>query len=147
MSSELFFAPFWILMAIFIIIAIIAIIIRGFDFLDIQIIVAIIAVSFFFDMIFCKWLEYYSYVITDQTKAFYSLIFCIIGYPAIGIIFIKFIPSSMIRIALYITMWSVALTLAELLFAEPYGVVLYSKWRIIVMRQAVLQCDRQVHLQ
>lgn len=118
-------------MAIFIIMAAVAIIMRGFHFIDLQVVIAIVAVSLFIDMIFCKWLEYYAYVVTDQTKAFYSLIFCIIGYPAIGITFLKFIPQTWGRITLYIVIWTTALTLLEILFAKPYGVVLYAKWHII----------------
>lgn len=127
----MFYAPFWIMIAVFVIMAIVTIIIRGFSFIDLQVIVMIIAISLFFDMIFCKWLEYYSYVVTYQLKAFYSLIFCVIGYPAIGLIFLKFLPSSRKGVILSIVLWATALTLTELFFAKPFGIVHYVKWNII----------------
>lgn len=127
----MFYTPFWIMMAMFVMMAVVAIAIRGFHFIDLQVLIAVVAVSLFFDMIFCKWLEYYSYVVTDQLKAFYSLIFCVIGYPAIGITFLKFVPSSWGRITLYIAVWSAVLTLIEIFFAKPYGIVTYAKWNII----------------
>lgn len=127
----MFYAPFWILIAIFAAMAMLAIIIRGFRFIDLQVLIAVVAVSLFFDMIFCKWLEYYSYVVTYQLKAFYSLIFCVIGYPAIGITFLKFLPSSRKGVVLYIVICSAALTLIEII-AKPLGIVTYVKWHIIL---------------
>lgn len=117
-------------MAVFVVFALIVIRIKGFTFIDLQLVVMIIAVSFYFDMIFCKWLNYYAYVVNHDLKAFYSLVFCVIGYPALGIIFIKMIPSSKGKIILYILGNSAALTILELL-TVPLGIVLYDKWRII----------------
>lgn len=127
----MFYVPFWILIGIFVLMAAVAIKSRGFRFLDLQVLIAVVAVSLFYDMIFCKWLEYYSYVVKYPLKAYYSLIFCVIGYPAISITFLKFLPSSWRQIILYIAIWTAALTLIEILFAEPYRIVIYSKWRII----------------
>lgn len=127
----MFYAPFWILIAAFAVMAVVTIIFRGFRFIDLQVIIAVIAGSFFYDMIFCKWLEYYSYVVTYPLKAFYSLIFCVIGYPAIGLTFLKFLPSAKIRVAIYIVLWSAALTLIEIFIAKPFGIVHYVKWNII----------------
>lgn len=127
----MFYAPFWILMSAFAIMAIVTIIIKGFHFVDFLTLVMVVAVSLIFDMIFCKWLQYYSYVVTTTLKAFYSLMFCLIGYPAIGITFLKFLPSSRRKIALYIAFWITLLTLIEIYFTRPYGIVIYPKWHII----------------
>jgi hypothetical protein len=126
----MFYAPFWILMAMFLAMAIVTIIIRGFKFIDLQAIVGIIAVSLIFDMVFCKWLQYYSYVVTVPLKAFYSLMFCIIGYPAIGLTFIKFLPVTWKKIILYIAIWSATLTIIEII-TVPFKIVLYTRWYII----------------
>jgi hypothetical protein len=126
----MFHAPFWILIVGFLIMMAVTIKIKGFSFIDLQLFTMITAVSFFFDMIFCKWLLYYAYVTIDDIKAFYSLIFCIIGYPALGLTFVKFIPSSRGKIIIYTLAWSAALTLLELLLV-PYEIVIYIEWKII----------------
>jgi hypothetical protein len=126
----MFYIPFWVLMGVFSVMALVTIKLKGFSFIDLQVIVAIVAISLIFDMVFCKWLQYYSYVVTSQLKAFYSLVFCLIGYPAIGLIFLKFLPSSIGRIVMYIAVWSAALTLLEL-FIKSYGIVIYAKWNLI----------------
>lgn len=127
----MFYLPFWILMAVFVIMALVAIILRGFSFIDFQVLVAIVAVSLIFDMVLCKWLHYYGYVVTNQLNAFYSLIFCVIGYPSIGLTFIKFLPSSWKGVALSIAIWSAALTLIEIFILKPFGIVIYVKWNIL----------------
>lgn len=127
----IFYPPFWILMAVFLLMAFITIKLHGFRFIDLQLVITIIAVSLVFDMVFCKWLDFYGYVVTTPTNSFYSLMFCLIGYPAIGLTFIKFLPSSKIGIVLSILLWSAALTIIEEFYAKPYGVVLYGHWVII----------------
>ena len=126
----MFYLPFWLMMAAFAVLALISIKIKGFTIIDYHLIVMIIAVSFFFDMVFCKWLGYYSYVVTYDLKAFYSLIFCIIGYPALGIIFIKFVPSTKIKLALYILANTAALTILEII-VQPFNIIIYNKWRVL----------------
>lgn len=126
----MFYIPFWALIAVFLGLALIVIKIKGFTFIDFQLVIMIIAVSFFLDMVFCKWLSFYSYVVTNELKAFYSLIFCVFAYPALGIVFIKFIPSSKTKIALYILANAAVLTLVEI-FVMPLEIVIYDKWRII----------------
>jgi len=126
----MFYLPFWILMAVFLVLALIAIKIKGFTVIDYHLIIMIITISFVFDMVFCKWLTYYSYVVTYDLKAFYSLFFCIIGYPSLGIIFIKFIPSTKIKIALYILANTAILTIMEILL-RPYEIIIYEEWNII----------------
>ena len=127
----MFYIPFWILMAVFVLMALVAIFLRGFNFIDFQVIVMIIAISLTFDMVMCKWLnQYYSYVVTDTLKAFYSLIFCLIGYPAIGITYLKFLPASWGKVLLYIVVWVAGLTILEIL-TKPLGIVIYKTWKII----------------
>ncbi len=76
-------------MVLLVILVLITVKLKGFTFVDIQLIVMIVAVSLILDMVFCKWLNYYAYVVTYELKSFYSLIFCILGYPSLGIIFIN----------------------------------------------------------
>ncbi len=126
----MFYIPFWVLMAFFAVCALVSIKLRGFTFADFQLIVMIVAVSLIIDMVLCKWLDYYSYVTFDKMKAFYSLIFCVIGYPAIGLIFIKFLPSSGVKVVFYILVSSAVLTVIEILVA-PFEIILYEKWVIV----------------
>lgn len=126
----MFHGPFWILMAGFLIMALITIKFKGFSFIDLQLVIMIVAVSLYFDMIFCKWLEFYAYVEKTNVKAFYSIIFCLIGYPALGLTFIKFVPSSLWKVFVYTIAWSFGLTLLEIL-VTPFEIVLYNKWKII----------------
>lgn len=123
---------FWILIAVIVIIALVTIRVKGFTFIDTQVLIASAAVALFFDMVFCKWLQFYSYVVTTPLKAFYSLAFCVIGYPAIGLAFIKFLPSTRKGILLSIALWSAALTLSEIYIAHPLGIVIYDKWIILL---------------
>lgn len=126
----MFHVPFWILMAIFAFIALMSIKRKGFSFVDYQVMMAVVAVSLMLDMIFCKWFNAYAYVVNEPLRAYYSLIFCLIGYPAIGLFFLKFLPKSKKWIPYYIIASSIGLTLIELL-VEPFGIVLYSTWDII----------------
>jgi hypothetical protein len=127
----MFNPPFWILIAVMAGMALVAVRLRGFSFIDSQVVIASLAVALFFDMVFCKWLQYYAYVVTTPLKAFYSLIFCVIGYPAIGLVFIKFLPTTRKGVALSIAIWSAVLTLTEIFIAKPYGIVIYNQWNIL----------------
>jgi len=126
----MFYLPFWILIAVFLLLALITIKIKGFTVIDYHLIIMIIVISFFLDMVFCKWLGYYAYVVTHDLKAFYSLIFCVIGYPALGLIFIKFAPSTKLKLALYILGHTAALTILEII-VKPLKIIIYNEWKII----------------
>lgn len=127
----MFYTPYWIMIAIFVILAIISIIIKGFNIIDFQVFVMMVAISLFLDMVFCKWLNMYAYVTTEDLNAWYSLGFCVLGYPAIGLIFLKFLPKTKSKAYMYIGIWTVVLTKIELVFAVPYKIVLYDGWNIV----------------
>lgn len=50
----MFYLPFWILVVIFFVLALITIKIKGFTVIDYHMIIMIIAVSFFLDMVFAN---------------------------------------------------------------------------------------------
>ena len=128
----MFYIPFWIFFAVSIILAVVTISIRKLQFIDVQIMIMIIAVTMSCDMIFCKQLKLYHYVDMQlQYIGWYSFWANFIICPAFGLVFIKFIPSTLRKVALYIATWTAVLTLFELYIAKPYSIVHYPVWRII----------------
>lgn len=128
----MFYIPFWIFFAASVILAGATISIRKLKFIDIQVMIMVAAVSMSCDMIFCKQLKLYHYVdMTLKYIGWYSFWANLIICPAIGLAFIKFIPSRTKIVALYIVIWSVMLTLLELFILKPYGILHYPSWRII----------------
>jgi hypothetical protein len=125
----MFYIPFWTYLAIMVILSGTTISFRKLRFIDIQIIIMVIALTMSLDMLFCKQFQLYSYV-DIRYKGWYSFWANIVITPAAGLIFIKFIPSRWRRVVLYIAAWSIAHTLIELYILKPSGIVLYPKWRI-----------------
>lgn len=125
----MFYIPFWTYLAVVIILACVTISFRKLRFVDMQIMIMVIAVTMSLDMIFCKQFELYSYV-DIRYKGWYSFWANFVIAPATGLIFIKFAPSKRERVALYIALWSIVHTLFELYILKPFGIVLYPVWRI-----------------
>lgn len=125
----MFYIPFWLFFATAVMLAGLTIYIRKLRFIDIQIMTMIVALSMTLDMIFRKHLLLYSYV-AIQYKGWYSFWANFIICPAVGLIFIKFVPSKWLLVVFYTIFWSVALTLFELFITKPFGIVLYPKWQI-----------------
>lgn len=123
-----FFLPFWILIICSFMLALIAMIIRKPNFIDILIIIMVIAVSMSLDMLFCKQFELYYYVDINN-RGWYSFWANFVMTPAFAIAFIKFIPIGKRRIAIYIIMFSVACTLIEMFIIMPAGIVIYNEWK------------------
>ena len=126
----MFYIPFWIFIAIVVILAGAAISVRKPRFIDIQIMIMVIAVAMSCDMLLCKQFKLYNYVSTEY-RGWYSFWANFVACPAIGLIFIKFIPTLKIRVALYIVTWSIVLTLFELYILKPSGILYTHGWHTI----------------
>lgn len=128
----MFYTPFWIFFAVVVILAGATINVHKLRFIDVQIMIMVAAVAMSCDMLFCKQFKLYHYVdIQLQYIGWYSFWANLVICPAIGLIFIKFVPHTMRGGALYIAAWSVALTMFELYIAKPYGILHYPGWHII----------------
>ena len=125
----MFYVPFWIYMGITVLLAGITIYLRKFTFIDLQVIIMIIAVSMCCDMLFCKQYKLYHYVdMTMKYVGWYSFWANVIAVPALGYIFIKFLPSSKKRVWFYMLAWAVAFTLLEIFILKPSGILHTSSW-------------------
>ncbi len=125
----MWYGPFWIFLIVSVALACIAAAIRGFTFVDIQLLIMIVAMVMSCDMIFCKQLHMYGYV-SEDFRGWYSFWANLVIIPALGLVFIKFAPKSMMGIASYIVAWSVGFTWFEIFIAEPYGIIDYPKWKV-----------------
>ncbi len=123
----MFQLQFWIFLAITAFLALLSVRIKQITFIDLQIIIMIIAVTMSLDMLLCKQFNLYHYV--NDYKGWYSFWANFIIAPSLGILFIKFIPESPGKIALYIIIWSVLLTALELFILKPANIVIYHGWR------------------
>lgn len=121
--------PFWIFLAISLLLAGLSLAIRKPRFIDIQLFIMIIAFAMSCDMLFCKQLELYNYVSVEY-KGWYSFWANFIIVPSLGIVFIKFAPNNLKGISLYIILWAIAFTLFELYVAAPTGILHYPKWKV-----------------
>jgi len=104
--------------------------IRKLRFIDVQIMIMIAALTMSCDMLFCKQYHLYYYV-SSEYKGWYSFWANLIIIPALGLVFIKFVPKTVKEVAVYIAAWTVISTLFEILIAKPFGILVYSGWRII----------------
>ena len=126
----MFFIPFWVFLVVVVILAGATICLRKLRFIDIQIFIFVIAVSMSCDMIFCKHLELYHYVY-PTLKGWYSFWANLVAVPALGLIFIKFIPTKKERVILYIVTFSAAFTLLEVFILKPFGILYTDGWHTI----------------
>lgn len=129
-GSSMFYAPFWIYLTIVLMVDLIVIIFRKLKFIDILIVVMIIAVTMSLDMLFCKQFGLYYYVNINY-KGWYSFWANFVITPATGYIFTKYIPHKNQWVMVYIIVWSVVHTLLELYILKPLGIVQYPKWKIL----------------
>lgn len=125
----MFYIPFWIYAAAAAMMAAVAIRLRGLRFIDIQIMLMVIAAAMSMDMLFCKTLGLYTYV-SEEYQGWYSFWANLLICPLLGLTFIKFAPSGLLKVAFYIVFWVLVFTLFELFIAKPFGILLYPKWRI-----------------
>lgn len=128
----MFHIPFWIYMGITAFLAGITIYLRKFTFVDLQMIIMIIAVSMCCDMLFCKQYKLYHYVdMTMKYVGWYSFWANVIAVPAFGYIFIKFLPSSKNRVWFYMLAWTAVFTLLEIFLLKPSGILHTLSWHTI----------------
>ncbi|MDF2893038.1 MAG: hypothetical protein K0R80_3405 [Clostridia bacterium] len=121
---------FWIFFILVLILAGVSAAIRKLRFIDVQIMIMIAALTMSCDMLFCKQYHLYNYVSTEY-KGWYSFWANLIIIPALGLVFIKFIPKTLKGVAAYIAVWTALSTTFEILIAKPLGILIYSRWRII----------------
>lgn len=121
--------PFWVLLLITLLIAGVTIAIRKLNFIDIQIMIMTVALTMSCDMLFCKQFKLYHYV-SIEYRGWYSFWANLIIIPALGLVFIKFVPKSYKWVCAYIATWAVMGTLFETFISKPLGILVYSKWRI-----------------
>lgn len=126
----MFFIPFWVFIVTTVILAGVATCFRKLRFIDIQVIIFVIAVSMSCDMLFCKQLSLYNYV-NAEYKGWYSFWANFIACPAFGLIFAKFIPARRERTVFYIIIWAVFFTLYETYILKPYGILYVHGWHTI----------------
>ena len=126
----MFFIPFWIFFTVSVILAGATICLRKPRFIDIQIFIFVIAVSMSCDMLFCKHLNLYYYVY-PPLRGWYSFWANLVAIPALGLIFIKFIPTRKERVILYIIAFSAAFTLIEVFILKPFGILYTHSWHSI----------------
>lgn len=126
----MFNSKYWILLIITLIFAVIIISVKKFRFIDFQSLIMFWALGFALDMLFCKWLAYYHWV-SMEYRGFYSFWACLIFYPSVALIFLKLRPNGIIRLAIYIALYVVSLTIFELYVIYPQEIIIYYKWRII----------------
>lgn len=125
----MFYSPFWVFFTVNVLLAGATCIVRKLRFSHVQVMIMVAAVAMSCDMLFCKQFHLYHYV-TNQYAGWYSFWANLIICPAIGLLFIQFIPYKTKRIVLYIITWSIALTLLELFILQPFGIVHYPRWNI-----------------
>jgi hypothetical protein len=121
---------FWIFFVTVLIVAGVSAAIRKLRFIDVQIMIMIAALTMACDMLFCKQYHLYNYVSTEY-KGWYSFWANLIIIPALGLVFIKFIPKTLKGVSAYIAVWTVLSTSFEILIAKPFGILVYLRWRII----------------
>lgn len=84
------------------------------------------------DSVMSDYFLLYLYV-EEQANQIYSAVYDATVYPAIALLFSRFFPvrRTVPRLLGYCLLWVVLLTLLELLYTQPTGVVEYYGWRII----------------
>jgi hypothetical protein len=120
---------FWVFLALSLILAAISMVIHKPRFIDLQIVIMVIALVMSCDMLFCKQYGLYHYV-NKEYKGWYSLWANFLIIPALGLIFIKFVPCSLKAVSLYILSWAVTFTLFELFITEQVGILYYTGWKV-----------------
>lgn len=126
----MFYVPFWTMVAVFLVMALIGVAKHKLTFIDSLVIVMVIALSMSSDMLFCKQFDLY-YIVSQENRAWYSFWSCIFVFPSLAIAFLKFAPRSRYAVMLYVAFWSFALTLFEIFIVVPYRISMYPKWQII----------------
>ncbi|WP_158291420.1 hypothetical protein [Desulfosporosinus sp. Sb-LF] len=118
------------MVAVFMVMAVVAVAKHKLTFVDSLVIVMVIALSLASDMLLCKQFSMY-YIVSVPFKGWYSFWSGILVFPSLAITFIKFAPKSKYAVALYVAVWTFALTLFEILIVVPYRISVYPKWKII----------------
>lgn len=115
---------------IVLILAVAVISVRKLRFIDVNVMIMIVALVMSCDMFFCKHLHLYTYI-SIEYKGWYSFWVNLFTIPLLGLIFIKFIPKNIKRVVIYIIIWTMIGTAFELFIAKPLGIVLYPKWNVL----------------
>ena len=124
----MFYVPFWIMAAGFIVMALITISIRKMTLIDILVILSVIALTLASNMLSTQFSMYT--VVSKQYAGWYSFWTAIIVYPSLAMTFTKFAPRSKYGLILYVGFWVIILTIFELLIV-PFKIGIYEKWRTI----------------
>jgi len=125
----MWYLPFWIFFAVSLIAAGISLVIRKPRFIDIQIFLMAAALVMSCDMIFCKQYHLYHYGLEGYAGwySFWANLFII---PALGIVFIKFVPEGLKGVLIYIAVWTIAFTWFEIFVTAPLGILHYTGWKV-----------------
>jgi len=126
----LFYVPYWTMVVVFFVMALVALSIHKITFIDGLVIVMVIALSMGSDMLLCKQFSMY-YIVSVENKGWYSFWSCLLVFPSLAITFLKFAPRSRYAVALYAAFWAFTLTLFEIFIVVPYRISMYPKWKII----------------
>jgi hypothetical protein len=128
--DSVLYVPYWTMVAVFMVMALVAISIHKLTFVDSLVIVMVIALSMGSDMLLCKQFQMY-YIVSIDYRGWYSFWSSIMVFPSLAITFIKFAPRSNFAVAFYVIFWTLALTLFEMFIVVPYRISVYPKWQII----------------
>lgn len=126
----MFYVPFWTMVAVSFVMAIIGVAKHKLTFIDSLVIIMVIALSMSSDMLFCKQFDLY-YIVSQDNRGWYSFWSCLLVFPSLAIAFLKFAPRSRFAVMLYVAFCSIALTLFEIFIVVPYRITMYPKWKII----------------
>ena len=118
------------MVVVFLVMALVAISIHEFTFIDGLVIVMVMALSMASDMLFCKQFSMY-HIVSVQYRGWYSFWSGILVFPSLAISFLKFAPKSKYAVALYIAFCTFALTAFEIFIVVPFKISLYHGWKII----------------
>ena len=124
----MFYVPFWIMAAGFIVMAWITISIRKLTLIDILVIVTVIALTLASNMLSTQFSMYT--IVSKEYAGWYSFWSALIVYPSLAITFTKFAPRSKYGVMLYTGSFVIILTVFELLIF-PFKIGIYEKWKTI----------------
>lgn len=124
----MFYLPFWIMVAGFIVMAFLTISRYKMTLIDVLVIITVISLTLACNMLSTQFSMYT--IVSKQYAGWYSFWSALIVYPSLAITFTKFTPKSKYAVMLYIAFWVTILTVFELLIF-PFKIGIYEKWRTI----------------
>lgn len=100
------------------------------QFTDLIIYVMTACIAVYFDIILAEFFKVYCYI-NREKSLFYSTIYATFVYPAINYQYIAFITKWQWSKILYVLLWTVLLTIIEIVIIRPFGIIVYTGWEII----------------